>query len=316
MQLNIPDISKQIHKEDILGVLKNKYSSLGSIWVNHQMEWSNKIYAMFKDHEKAIIVIYLLQKTLDFYTKHFVKLSYEEYYSNSTVEIGKFNIIEISNNLNIPKETARRKLSELEKDGIIIRDKKKSVCCTIPIIRPDDSIKRISNFLYLLSQIMVEEKILLNSFTTEELKRIIEKDFSYIWKIYYDMQIKMMLGYKKTFKDYETFHIFSTCVVNQHLYANKMNDPNMNRKDYIKSLYSNKSVVGVNAMSISDITNIPRATVIRKLKNLLSLKYLSINKKKHYTVSGNLVKKLITLQNQVFNNLANFSTIIFNSAIL
>jgi len=317
MRLEIPDISKQIYQENILNILTSEYSTIGTIWVTHQIEWCNRNYLMFKDHDKALIIIYLLKKTLDFYSKNFVKLSYQEYFFKDFVEIEKFSISEISKALNIPKETTRRKLFELEKKNII---KKNPTCCidrtALPFIRPDDSIKKISNFLCLFSKLLLDKKILLNSFTSEELKKIIEKDFTYIWKIYYDMQIEMMLSYKNVFKNYESYHIFGACVVNQHLYSNKINEYKMNRENYIKSIYSNENVVGVNAMSLSDITNIPRATVIRKLKNLLKLNYLSIDKKKHYTISGNLVKRLVPLQNEVLTNLANFSSIIYNSAIL
>ena len=37
---------------------------------------------------------------------------------------------------------------------------------------------------------------------------------------------------------------------------------------------------GVNAMSIADITGIPRPTVVRKLKHLIDKKFLTINEKK------------------------------------
>ena len=41
---------------------------------------------------------------------------------------------------------------------------------------------------------------------------------------------------------------------------------------------------GVNAMSISEITGIPRPTVVRKLKYLIDKKYLHINEKKLITL--------------------------------
>ena len=104
MDLKIPKISDQLYKEDILGVIENKYSTLGSVWVSHQMEWCNGVYSSFKDHDKFLIVIFLVKKTLDFYSRNFVKLSYEEFYSRDTVEIERFNIAEISETLNIPKE--------------------------------------------------------------------------------------------------------------------------------------------------------------------------------------------------------------------
>ena len=55
MKVKIPDISKQIYKEDILGVMENRYSTVGSVWVSHQMSWLNGIYASYKDHNKFLI---------------------------------------------------------------------------------------------------------------------------------------------------------------------------------------------------------------------------------------------------------------------
>ena len=84
------------------------------------------------------------------------------------------------------------------------------------------------------------------------------------------------------------------------------------RYEFILTSYSDKNLQGLNAMSISDITGIPRATVVRKLKKLLKLKMLTINNKKHYNLSDTLIKKLMPLQETVLRRLANFSTTIFN----
>ena len=45
-------------------------------------------------------------------------------------------------------------------------------------------------------------------------------------------------------------------------------------------------------MSISEITNIPRPTVVRKLNYLLKNKYISVNKKKLFNV--NMKDKALT----------------------
>ena len=119
MTVDIPDISKQIYKDDLLSVLEKKYSSLGPMWVTQQMEWNNGIYASFKDHDKFLIIIFLVKKTLDFYSRNFTKLTYDEFYSKDTVEIEKFTISEISKTLSIPKESTRRKVLELEELGVI-----------------------------------------------------------------------------------------------------------------------------------------------------------------------------------------------------
>ena len=86
----------------------------------------NGIYRTFNDHDKFLIIIYLTKRTLDFYSRNFTLLNYDQFYSQNILEIEKFNITEVSTNLSIPKESARRKIVELEKKGVIKRNKKKN----------------------------------------------------------------------------------------------------------------------------------------------------------------------------------------------
>ena len=46
-------------------------------------------------------------------------------------------------------------------------------------------------------------------------------------------------------------------------------------------------------MSISDITGIPRATVIRKLNKLIKENFLKIDDKKHYSSTGAYQKEIL-----------------------
>ena len=319
MPINIPKISKQIYEKELLDVLINKYAYIGSEWTEHQLEWMNTIYQSFKDHDKFLIIIYLTKKTLEFYSRNFTKLSYEKFYSKNTVEIEKFNIIDIATNINIPKESARRKILELEKSGVIIKSKKKIIIdrSAFSFIKPINSIKRMSRFLAMFTKILVKEKILPKILNSEVLEKVIKDNFSYVWKIYYELQIPMMVNYKKIFGDIESFAIYGTCLVNQHyLHSKKINMINKNRTEFIHALYSDEQMQGINAMSISDITGIPRPTVVRKLKKMLKQKKLMINDKKHYKITGSFVKALKPLQSVVLKRLANFSTKVFNLAIL
>ena len=158
----------------------------------------------------------------------------------------------------------------------------------------------------------IDSKIISKKITSEKLEMTIKDNFSYIWKLYYELQIPMLVIYKKFFKDLETFHVYGTCIVNQHLYARKLSAGYMKRDSFLESTYSTKMMLGINAMSISDITGIPRATVIRKLRKLVKEKILKIDNKKHYRLTGNIVKKLKPLQKNILAQLANFSTKIFN----
>ena len=125
MLKNLPDISKQISSKEILSALNKNYSIIVPVWIPMQSEWMNNLYRTFNDYDKFMIIIHLLLKTFDFYSKNFVKLNYQEYFDQSEIEIKEINIMEISNSLNIPKETARRKVNELEELGAIKRINKK-----------------------------------------------------------------------------------------------------------------------------------------------------------------------------------------------
>jgi len=316
INIKIPQISKQLYEQDILNILLDQYSNIGSIWTMNQLQWMNSIYRTFKDHDKFLITIYLTKKTLNFYSRNFILLDYDQFYSKDILEIEKFNITEISTNLNIPKESARRKISELEKSGVIKRNKKKILIDMSAYlhIKPIDSIKRVSRFLSILSELLYQKNILSKKIETKILEKIIKNNFSYVWKLYYEFQIPMMTGYKDFFGDLETFHIWGLCVVNQHLFLQKKNKKK-ERLKFIEDLTS-INIPGINAMSISDISGIPRATVVRKLKKLLKKNYLIIDDKKHYRLTNTPMREAKSVQAVVLERLAKFSTKVFNLRIL
>jgi DNA-binding IclR family transcriptional regulator len=69
-------------------------------------------------------------------------------------------------------------------------------------------------------------------------------------------------------------------------------------------------------MSISDITGIPRATVIRKLNKLLKEKFLKVDNKKHYSSSGHHAQKLLDVQKVTLDNLSKFASRVYNLCLI
>ena len=86
-------ISKQIHSKEIYSILEKNYSEIVPIWVPMQVQWLNQLYKTFYDYDKFMIIIHLLVKTFNFYSKNFVKLNYHEYFNQTEVEIKEINII-------------------------------------------------------------------------------------------------------------------------------------------------------------------------------------------------------------------------------
>ena len=309
-------ISNQIRKKNLIVVFEKHYNKVNPLWSNHQLQWINGVFGAYKDHDKYLIVLYLIKKTFDYYSNNLVLQSYTEYFENNSIEIDEFNVMEVSKALNIPKESARRKINELDKLGVIKRTNNRIFIDKFAFlfVKPELSITRISRFLSNLSDILYNEKILKNETNTIEIKNFIEKYFSIVWKIYYELQIPMMLGWKKIFKDIETFHIWAVCVVNQTLNSQRDRDSEIKKKEYLGKYFFNTSELqnGINAMSISDISGIPRATVIRKLNILVKKNYLNIDNKKHYTLASTHQKLLVSRQMSNFSNLATFVQRVFN----
>jgi len=309
----------QLRKEKLIMAFEKNYNVISPLWANHQIEWMNGVYAPFKDHDKYLIVLYLIKKTFDFYSKNFVRETFTEFYQKDFIQIESLDMMEISQALNIPKESARRKIIELEKIGVIKKSGKKIIIDkkAFPFIRPEKSIVRVSRFFATLSTVMLEEKIVQSEFTSDVITTFIAKNFSHIWKLYYELQIPMILKWKKTFSDLESFHVWGACFVNEQLNIKRKGDLKMNKATYLNKYYNTLSELeGMNAMSISDITGIPRATVIRKLNILLKNKYLKINYKKHYTLAHETQKEVSQIQRLNFNHLANFTSRVFNLMLI
>jgi len=127
MSIQEIDFSKTINDEQVFETIMGNYSNFSKDWIIHQWNWMNNVYWAFKDHYKYMIIISLVEKTLQFYDQMQIDYSYDEYYSKSYLQIEKFSITEVCEKLDLPKETVRRKVLELEKKGVISRDKKKII---------------------------------------------------------------------------------------------------------------------------------------------------------------------------------------------
>ena len=321
MSITLPKISKQILSKDIHYVLSKNFTSIQPLWVPIQMRWMNNLYRTFHDYEKFMIIIYLMVKTFDYYSKNFVKLNYDEFFSQNEIEVETLNVMEISNALNIPKETTRRKINELEKLGAIKKSNKKIIIDrnAWPSIKPEETMKNMSYFLSILSKMLFEKGFMSETVDSNQIIRAVKDNFSFVWKLYYDMQMPMLLMFKKIHGDLETAHIHGVCLSNQALNAQKIDTSAMSKAIYLEKYFfgDKQEFSGINAMSISDITGIPRATVIRKLNKLVKEKFLSIDSKKHYSTNKGVHKKeLLIVQNNTFINLSKFAARIYNLSLM
>lgn len=289
MSIKRPDISKKLTAEEVHEFLLNHYGELSVDWVVHQWTWLNTNYKCFNDLIKYLISIYFVQKTLEYYFENGLTISYDKFYSDLTIQIEQFNISSLSKEFNLPKETMRRKIQELENQKVIIKKNRNIILDrnAYDFVKPIRQIKVTSNYLHKILKIMKKEGYVKSVISAEDVTDIIKTNFSRCWLWFYQFQIPNMITWKNYFNDINEFYIIGTCWINQvYNTQNKINFSNTTNKilDNVHKYVSQNPGTGLNAMSISEMTGLPRATVIRKNKNLIKKNLLFLDDNKHYIV--------------------------------
>ena len=323
MDLREIDFSKTLEDEQVYSSIMNNYSDLSKDWIFHQWNWMNNVYSPFKDHYKYMIVISLIEKTLHFFDQMNIQYSYDEYYAKSYQQIEKFSITELCEKLDLPKETVRRKVLELEKEGVISRSKKKIIIDrkAFTFSKPEQQMKFTSKYILLVSKALNKDQIYSKKLDQKIIENIMRKKFTLCWRWFYRMQIPLIIGYHKFMQDLTTFHIWGTVCMNQVLNVSKFLDtgdkPNLDHFQTSDILIKNLGTdSGISAMSISDMTNIPRATIIRKCKFLIKEDLIKMNEKKQYLLTTMNFRKILPYQTEIFKYKAKFIRKILNLLVI
>ena len=289
--IKLPSIYSELESDIIDKVFKNNFNKLSPHFFKLMSEWTIGGYNLFKDLDKYTILIYLINKQFEFYRRNNLNITYDEFYKDKSLEVEKINLIKIAIDLDIPKENVRRKIIELEKKGIIKKKGKKIIIDRSNYVstQPINTLKNLSNLLSIFSKILKIERIIKNELSQTEVNNLIKQNFSFCWYQFYIFLFPYCLRWKKHFGDLEFFSIWATIILNsRNQIEKKVGSINSYLDEWRNSMMTFK-FRGINAMSISEITGIPRPTVVRKLKILFKNKYISYDENK--LININLSKK-------------------------
>ena len=230
-----------------------------------------------KDLETNLILSNLTIKALRIYNQNNKKKSYKEFIKTKQISIGKVKKAELSRELLIPRETIRRKLEDLKKENFIdmvdgnIDINRKS----FEIKDLDTIINKYSKCLNIILDNLGDDKTIAKKSITED---YLLNNFSKCWINLMSMMIELSLIWRKFLKSMENWFIFGTCGLNQ-MY-NLKDSKNFrdlhpdNTENFFLNLTREETSRGLNPTTISDLTGIPRQTVIRNLKSLTKSKAL------------------------------------------
>ena len=306
-----PSIPTKISEKIIYDTYCDNYDSIHYLFVEFQFSWLQQAYKALKDIDKYYILIYLYKENFTELNEIFKVKSYEEFYFNPRFELDKINIIQIAKKLRISKETTRRKILELEEDGILIKNKK-SIAVTLKaglLQKPVNTINSFSKILQYVSKLLYDKKSVKKYYAKDFFVKKIKERFTQILAIFLEYQIEYLLTRKTLVNnDIEMWFIYGSVLYNQIMYLKKSEVKNHYQKQWIEEVLNIGDKKGVNAMTISDLTGIPRPTVIRKLKILLKQKDIFKDSNNLYYISKG--KLLTELNKQRLINIKNLSSII------
>jgi len=311
-------------KFDRFLVLENLHQNIVSYydtWGSFQQSWTNQAYKTFKDFDKYIVMMFLVRNYWQSLADKFQYFSLDEFYELEHVSIDKINLIHISNELNIPKETIRRKVNELQNEGILVREGKSIIFNKrgMNYQKPESAIELLSTFIEKKSYLLQGNNWFGAELQKKEIKNFINKYYTIIWLRFFKLQIPFLIRHRNVFQDLETWVVWGNIALNQQDQMRKARDrdliyENIKRDNYYTNMANVKIERGINASSIADISRIPRATVIRKLKWLIKQDIIKKSKNLEYQLKNLGKSNKIISTNTVINQeaVADFLTDVFD----
>ena len=124
----IPSISSQIDEKIIFKVIDKHFSRLAPYYYRWINSWLIGAYENYGDIDKYIILIYIINKDFIFFRRNGLIVDYDTFYKDKILEVDRISISDISKDLQIPKESVRRKVTQLEKANVIKKKGKKNFC--------------------------------------------------------------------------------------------------------------------------------------------------------------------------------------------
>lgn len=266
---------------NIENIYKENFSNITAIFLKKQRLFLNGIYnRYFNDLESGNIVLYFAKNLHRRILSERINdlnynISFSNFWSNhGKIEKQNLSIISIAKETGLARETVRRKVHKLINENILRKKDSRifwepnnySKITYDKIIEKE--VNELCEFIYILSLYSGLE------ISKSKITDSIKKNFSYFWYHYLDAQLKYFHIWQEEFNDLELLLIYLECNFQANrIYENKKVD--YENHFLIKKTYFKGIIPSVSATTINDITNIPRASCIRKLDKLVKIRILN-----------------------------------------
>ena len=282
----------------ITQIIEQNFSHLMPDFYEMQTEYLASLNIIYDDLDASLVAMvltnFLYKEQLNNKYISINDFSFKNFYKKEKFKlpVSSFKIKDVSKLLNLPRETVRRKKEKLVKDQIIILDKKNKIYIlnTAKIDRKiiENHIDNLSKFLSKFSAFFNKNNFIINEVSKDEIKKDVDKKFLIYLTKFLDYQIGYFANLKSIL-DIESIFISLLCNLNTLSSSSKSKNEPLNTKDLFYKMHELNSSFGLNATSISEITKIPRTTVLRKISKLEKIGLIKKDKFKRYA-SDNLSK--------------------------
>ena len=156
----------------------------------------------------------------------------------------------------------------------------------------------LSKIIYLFS------KNLNKDYSREEIEKKICQNYTQYWNLFFNFQIPYILRCKKVYHSIENFYVWGLCALNEALNSKKLSlkdksDFFSNAGSFHHNVTKLKNSKGLNPTTISELSGIPRATVIRKI-NFLVKKNFMFKEANLYKINNKVNTTTFKVQNANF----------------
>ena len=317
---------------DVSRLIKTDYANLMQSFYELQSSFLCGIYKRYKSIETANIILCFSRNV------HLDIIRQREKDLNFDVSLEKFwrnyhlinqpcqKITSVVKITGIPKETVRRKIKNLMEANFLIKDKNsKSYFWNLTEKQKDDFYDIIEeetkSLSFFISKII---KDLGMKFSNKTIEEEIHSQFSFYWYHYLSCQLEWFKWWQLKLKDNDLLLIALQATIPTLQFIDK-NMKLVNIEDVFKMIGSvdknECTSCAVSASSVSEVTGIPRATVIRKLEKLVALGFLvRESKTKRYSINQSMdarTKNIMSRDNVSFTikTFSDYIAIILNSLI-
>ena len=278
-------------QESIEKIILDNYIEYQYLFIEFQSKFLSSLHSRYQDIEHGNLVLYytklvhqdiLRKKDYDLS----FNLSFEKFWENHReVNSPQISITKIAKDTYLPKETVRRKISQLIKQNVLSKKNRNIGWFPSKEYKKNYNLVASNEIEGVVKLVSFICKKLNDSISVEIMTEEIKKNFSFYWFHYLRAQLEYLKLWSKQLNDLELGLIFLQVA---HLFESKVKEKQL----FHKNIYENPDLTkeyisaSISATSVADVTGIPRATCVRKLEFLVKLKVISKNKisKRYYII--------------------------------